>query len=532
MQPIEHLAADRLAVVLVRILGNAAVVRDPDELEFLSTDVYAPGVTAQLAVVPADRESLPAALRAITDAGFAVVPRGGGMSYTSGYTPVRPESVVVDLSHLDRIVELNEDDMTITVEAGVTWKQIFDALDSKGLRLPFFGTFSGRRATVGGGLANGALFMGTARYGTAAEIVLGLEAVTATGRTIRTGQAAFRNGKAFYRTYGPDLTGLFVHDAGSLGVKTLITLRMIRKPEVVDSASFVFAGVESTTAALSDIARSGVVEEAYVFDPETTRRSLGKSDLATDVKRLFGVIRSQKSIASGIREGAALAAAGRNFIEDGVFSLHVVCAGDSDHAVRHDIARCRSIAERHNGKEIANSIPKAARGNPFEPLNGILGADGDRWAALNAKVAHSDAAAIISATDGIFAKHASAMEKTGVTYSRLFVAISNHAFSFEPVLRWHDEWLPVHRRAPEPGHLASLREPAPNPDGRALVEVIRKEIVTLFADSGAASNQIGKTYPYFQSLNTETAGLIRDIKRSLDPQGLMNPSALGFPEFD
>ena len=60
------------------------------------------------------------------------------------------------------------------------------------------------------------------------------------------------------------------------------------------------------------------------------------------------------------------------------------------------------------------------------------------------------------------------------------IAISNHVFSFEPVLRWYDEWLPVHQRTPEPAHLKKLTQPDANPEGRALVEKIRSEVVSLF----------------------------------------------------
>ncbi|GIR69363.1 MAG: hypothetical protein CM15mP74_06140 [Halieaceae bacterium] len=59
--------------------------------------------------------------------------------------------------------------------------------------------------------------MGTARYGSAADIVVGMEVIDGSGRRIRTGQAAFHNGRPGFRQYGPDLTGLFVHDAGHLG---------------------------------------------------------------------------------------------------------------------------------------------------------------------------------------------------------------------------------------------------------------------------------------------------------------------------
>ena len=96
--------------------------------------------------------------------------------------------------------------------------QIYEALKPLGLRLPFFGTFSGRGATVGGGLSNGALFLGTARYGTSAEIVLGMQVVLADGSILHTGQTAISTAKRpFTRTFGPDTTGLFTHDAGALG---------------------------------------------------------------------------------------------------------------------------------------------------------------------------------------------------------------------------------------------------------------------------------------------------------------------------
>ncbi len=249
-----------LAARLAAILGADCIIDEVEQLELLSSDVYSRGTTAALAIRPTHRIALADAIREITKSGFAVVPRGGGMSYTGGYTPVRADSVVVDTCRLDRIVDISAEDMTITVEAGVTWQQVFEALAPLGLRLPFFGTFSGSRATVGGGMSNGALFMGTARYGTAAELVLGLELITADGRMLRTGQAAFDHGKPFYRTYGPDLTGLFVHDAGALGIKTLVTMRLIEPPSHNDYASFVFDNIDSAAEALSDIARASLAE--------------------------------------------------------------------------------------------------------------------------------------------------------------------------------------------------------------------------------------------------------------------------------
>ena len=144
--------------------------------------------------------------------------------------------------------------MFITVEAGVTWKRIHEALAPFGLRLPFYGTFSGARATVGGGLSNGALFHGTARHGTGADGVLGLELVLADGTLLRTGQAGF-GGKPFYRTFGPDLTGLFLHDCGAFGIKVEATLRLIRSPGHSGHASFVLPDIERAALLLAEVTR-------------------------------------------------------------------------------------------------------------------------------------------------------------------------------------------------------------------------------------------------------------------------------------
>ena len=83
---------------------------------------------------------------------------------------------------------------------------------------------------------------------------------------------------------------------------------------------------------------------------------------------------------------------------------------------------------------------------------------------------------------------------------------------------------------PEPDFIASLQEPPPNPEGRALVDEIRSRIVEVFAEFGAASNQIGKTYPMLANLNSDSRKVLETLKKELDPQGLINPGVLG--DFD
>ena len=110
--------------------------------------------------------------------------------------------------------------------------------------------------------------------------------------------------------------------------------------------------------------------------------------------------------------------------------------------------------------------------------------------------------------------------------SHLLIAISNHAFSFEPVFHWHDEWLPVHQRYASDSIKQKLGSPPARPGARELVAQMRAELVTLFAELGAASNQLGKTYPYRSVLRPETAALFAKLKSAVDPAGIMNPGAL------
>lgn len=516
------------------ILEADEVLLDQAERRVASGDVYSMGVLAEAVIRPRDALRLAKAVGAASAAGHALVARGGGMSYTGGYLPERAGTVVVDTSALDRIIEISADDLYITVEAGVTWKTIHEVLQPLGLRLPFFGTFSGARATVGGGLSNGALFFGTARFGTAADCLLALEIVLADGSVLRTGQAGFRNvRKPFYRTYGPDLTGLFIHDCGALGIKTRATFRLIRSPAFSGYASFIFtsenptAGMVAAGRALSEVARTGAAEEAYVFDPEATRKNLESHDLLKDARTLVNVVRQGSSLLKGLRDGAQLIAAGRDFVPADAFSLHLVCTGRTEAAMQADLEACRAACERNGAREIANSIPKAVRASLFPAPDAVLGPQGDRWAALNAKVAHSDATMIIEAAAAALAPYAEEMRDKGVWMSHLLIAIGQNAFSFEPVFHWFDEWLPLHEQLPAPAVLAGFKRPPPNPAARELVARLRTMLVTLFAELGAASNQIGKTYPYLQSMEPRTARLLEDLKNVVDPGRILNPGGLG-----
>lgn len=514
---------DRLA----DIVGADAIRTDDAALALAASDVHLTGERPLAVIRPTDAEALAAVVAAATERGVAVLPRGGGLSYTGGYAPPTPRSITIDLSAMNRILHISPEDMVITAEAGVTWKQIHAALKPLGLRLPFIGTFSGAGATVGGGLGHGALFFGSARYGSAAEIVLGMQVALADGTLLRTGQGGLTAARGnFLRTFGPDLTGLFTHDGGMLGIKTEASFRLIEAPAENGYASFAFADIESAADALSAIARADLAEEVYILDPSAA--SATHAGLRTMAKTALSVARDAGGPVRAAKALAGLARGGAGFIPAGHFSLHMTAAGRSTAAVAADLACARRIAARAGGVPVAPTIPRVARAELFQDLNAVLGASGARWAALNAKVAHSDARALIAAFDAMIAPHRDAMAVHGVSFTRLASALANHCFSFEPVFHWRDSWLPIHFEKVDPAHLASLSEPEPDLEARALVNMLRGKTVDLFREFGAASNQIGRAYPFRPALSAPPEKLLAGIKNLLDPHGMMNPGVLGF----
>ena len=270
----------RLEQRLADLAGRDRVITDASERAYLSQDAFWEDAVAALVVRPADRHQLAAVIRAATEAGFAVVPRGGGMSYTRGYVPTREKTVLLDCRDLNRIVAINEEDMYLTVEAGCTWMSIYDALKAKGLRTPYFGPMSGMFATVGGALSQNSMFYGSATYGTVAESVLGLEVALADGSLVRTGAGANQGGRPFFRHYGPDLTGLFLSDTGALGVKVEATIRLIRTPACTEYASFAFDNFHDLADAQAEIGRARLAAECFGLDPYLN----GKRTMVKDLK--------------------------------------------------------------------------------------------------------------------------------------------------------------------------------------------------------------------------------------------------------
>lgn len=499
---------------------DADVLTDPATLEFYAHDVYARGADLAAVVRPHDKQQLSCAVAAATAQGCAVIPRGGGMSYTGGYLAKTGGAVLFDLRHMDRVIDINAADMTVTVEAGCTWAQLHEALKPLGLRTPFWGTLSGLVASVGGGMSQNGVFWGSCRYGTAAQSCLSLEVALADGTLMKTGPG-------FARPYGPDLTGLFLADTGALGIKAEITLRLVREPHAHAGASFAFDTPAAVLAALSAIERAGIATECFGFDPGLNAVRMKRDSLAADARSLANMMKAQGSAWGALKEGAKVVVAGRAFLKDAKFTLHVLAEASQASAAESDIAEARRIALALGGMETGNSIPKIIRANPFGPLNSMLGPEGQRWAPVHGLLAHSRAVACYAAIEALVERRRAEMEPLGIFTGTLIAAVGGAGVIIEPCLYWPDAANVLHTATVEPSHLARLPVLPANPKARELVHELKQAFIDLFLEHGAAHLQIGRAYRYRESLDPAAEALLLAVKRNVDPRGLMNPGSLG-----
>jgi D-lactate dehydrogenase (cytochrome) len=230
-----------------------------------------------------------------------VIPFGVGSSL-EGHLLAVQGGISIDVARMNKVLAINAEDLTVTVQPGVTRKQLNEEIKSTGL---FFPIDPGADASIGGMSATRASGTNAVRYGTMRENVLGLEVVTASGELIRTGTRARKS------SAGYDLTRLMVGSEGTLGVITEVTLKLYPLPEAVSAATCSFPSIEAAVRTTIQIIQMGIpIARVELIDANAVRMvnnysKLGLPEQPMLLMEFHGSPASVKEQAETVQEIAA-----------------------------------------------------------------------------------------------------------------------------------------------------------------------------------------------------------------------------------
>ncbi|MCC7083370.1 MAG: FAD-binding oxidoreductase [Burkholderiales bacterium] len=334
------------------------------------------------------------------------------------------------------------------------------------------------------------------------------------------------------RYYGPDLTGLFVGDAGAFGIRTTATFALQRKPGASSYASFGFRSTPALLDAMCDVQRLGVASENMAFGEYHNRMFAAQPrPPAREVRALLAeILRAAPSRRRGLRDILSIARpGGLGFLRPWTHSLHVTVDGYDQRGADRAVRDIRAIARGHGGTALPPALPLALRMNPFMPVETLIVGYGTRNNSVptNRIVAYSQAHELARAVDGFFARHAGLMRTSGIEHTALWVG-SGCTIGVEPIIYWRDAMSPLRLSVVTSARRAELAAIPRDPAAHAAAVELRRQLVEMLSGFDGGHFQIGKYYPYLQHLRDDACRqAIRDVKRMLDPDGLLNPGALG-----
>ena len=251
-------AAQKLAVALASQLGDSRVVVDADVLEQFAKDKsHCEGVMPDLAVRVKSEEEIVSVLKLASAHEVPVVARGAGTGKAGGAIPVQG-GVVLDMTRMDDIVEVDHDNLLVVVQPGIITGNLQEQLADEGLFYPPDPN-SLESCTIGGNVAHNAGGPRAFKYGVTREYVMGLRSVLMSGDVIASGKKTVKG------VTGYDLTAMMVGSEGTLGVFSQITLKLLRQPPTCSTLLIPMPGEEAAGEAVSKIVAAGIVPSVLEF---------------------------------------------------------------------------------------------------------------------------------------------------------------------------------------------------------------------------------------------------------------------------
>jgi len=247
---------------IIEIVGDGNFTDSLIDMIAYSYDASDHNHRPDMAIWPMSAQQISEILKIANSERIPVIPRGAGTGLAGGAVPIKG-GLVLDLCRMNRIIDIRIQDRAVILQPGVVYADLQKALDPHG----FFFTpdpASGNTCTIGGNVATNAGGLRGAKYGVTRDYVLGLEVVLPDGRIINTG------GRFIKSSSGYDLTRLFVGSEGTLGIITEITLKIHPKPLSFKTALALFASLEDSGRAVTEIMQSGIIPSALEILDENT----------------------------------------------------------------------------------------------------------------------------------------------------------------------------------------------------------------------------------------------------------------------
>ncbi|WP_051899098.1 FAD-binding oxidoreductase [Sciscionella sediminilitoris] len=458
------------------VVGHERVSSDAEELREQAMDWswYAryleyrdiPVPTADVVVRPDTAEQVAEVLRIAYDHGVAVVPRGGG-SGTQGGTLAPFGGIALDLRGLDRITEIDRTSLTVTAESGTDGAELEAAVNAEGLTLAHYPGSAHRGATLGGYLAARGSGVVSTKYGKAEDMVLSVESALPPGRLVRTPATPSH-------AAGPGLLPLLVGAEGTLGVLTSATMRLDPLPEARAFLSFGFADVDAGLRAGREIMAARWRPAAMrLYDPAGTEYLRRSVEIGTD-----GVV------------------------------LLVVCDG-AQRLVDLETEEITALVRNAGGTELGEQAARTwwdGRENPHAESN-----------APKPPLLYGTADACCT-FDRIGELYAAKKKVVEDEFGARYTAHFSHWYPWGAMI--YDRFY--------------VDSPPADPDeALALHDRIWDRLAATNLECGAVLNDhhgVGAKLGRFMRAQYGTGfDVLCDIKRSIDPRGLMNPGKLGFP---
>lgn len=262
-----------------------------------NVDLVLQGVP-DIVIRPKDAKEISEILKVANEENIPVIPRGAGICEFGGSKPIGNGGIILDMKRMVNILNLDQDNLIVTVEAGISWSKLNEYLCQYGLYTGCMGPGSGMSASIGGGISHHSVGGGgCAKYGACTNQLVSLEVVLPTGEIIETGSQSNKHSKHPFNRFGngPDLTGLFCGDNGIYGVKTKTSLQIFPKPEFAEYKTFLMPRKSAETAAqiMNEIRAKGIDVYDTMFIPDvvvavTTQQ--GFSPLWEHIKRKRGML--------------------------------------------------------------------------------------------------------------------------------------------------------------------------------------------------------------------------------------------------